>query len=213
MAKRCYAQRGFNLVEAAIVLGIIGLVIGGIWWAAAKISEQTEANQTLNDMHYALERAVQLLQSRNAGTVSTNDAALELFFPAGYRVTGGTQYVYRPGSKIAWRLSVAGSTNQVTLGFMYDPDVSAASPTSRSAMPTGLCMRVLMEYMATLNDLARNGTGGTFGATTDGGSVILGLSPDVANPYKNWQSSGGQGVTTICGRGLRTLIPTGVYVK
>ena len=30
-------RKGFNLVEAAIVLGVIGLVIGGIWVAAAAV--------------------------------------------------------------------------------------------------------------------------------------------------------------------------------
>lgn len=34
-----YARRGaFSLIEAAIVLGIIGLVIGGIWAAASEVS-------------------------------------------------------------------------------------------------------------------------------------------------------------------------------
>jgi hypothetical protein len=33
-------QRGFNLIEAAIVLGVIGLVIGGIWTAAASTYEK-----------------------------------------------------------------------------------------------------------------------------------------------------------------------------
>ncbi len=36
--KQKSAQRGFNLVEAAIVLGIVGLVIGGIWVAASAIN-------------------------------------------------------------------------------------------------------------------------------------------------------------------------------
>jgi hypothetical protein len=31
-------RRGFNLIESAIVLGVVGLVIGGIWVAAAKVS-------------------------------------------------------------------------------------------------------------------------------------------------------------------------------
>ena len=40
-------KRGFNLIEAAIVLGIVGLVIGGIWVAAAKISQKQRVSQTL----------------------------------------------------------------------------------------------------------------------------------------------------------------------
>lgn len=36
---------GFNLVEAAIVLGIIGLVIGGIWAAAATVHQQYKVSR------------------------------------------------------------------------------------------------------------------------------------------------------------------------
>lgn len=37
MNRKAKTRRGFNLVEAAIVLGVIGLVIGGIWVAAAAV--------------------------------------------------------------------------------------------------------------------------------------------------------------------------------
>ncbi len=37
--------RGFNLVEAAIVLGVIGLIIGGIWIAASQVSENMTASE------------------------------------------------------------------------------------------------------------------------------------------------------------------------
>jgi prepilin-type N-terminal cleavage/methylation domain-containing protein len=32
-------HRGFNLIESAIVLGVVGLLIGGIWVAASAVSE------------------------------------------------------------------------------------------------------------------------------------------------------------------------------
>jgi hypothetical protein len=37
-------RRGFNLIEAAIVLGVIGLVVGGIWIAAASVKERLDIN-------------------------------------------------------------------------------------------------------------------------------------------------------------------------
>lgn len=40
-------RRGFNLVEAAIVLGVVGLVIGGIWTAASAVSFNTKVNDTV----------------------------------------------------------------------------------------------------------------------------------------------------------------------
>lgn len=38
------SRRGFSLIEAAIVLGIVGLVIGGIWVAASAISHRQKDN-------------------------------------------------------------------------------------------------------------------------------------------------------------------------
>ncbi len=43
------ARRGFNLVEAAIVLGVIGLVIGGIWVAASEVTK----NRTVSKLSEA----------------------------------------------------------------------------------------------------------------------------------------------------------------
>lgn len=40
-----HTQKGFNLIEAAIVLGVVGLVIGGIWVAAAAVSENHKIKQ------------------------------------------------------------------------------------------------------------------------------------------------------------------------
>ncbi len=35
-----HARRGFSLIEAAIVLGVIGFVIGGIWVAAGAVMDR-----------------------------------------------------------------------------------------------------------------------------------------------------------------------------
>lgn len=40
MTVKNLSQRGFNLIEAAIVLGVVGLVIGGIWVAAASVQDR-----------------------------------------------------------------------------------------------------------------------------------------------------------------------------
>lgn len=39
-------KRGFNLVEAAIVLGVVGLVIGGIWVAASAVTNNLKITDT-----------------------------------------------------------------------------------------------------------------------------------------------------------------------
>ena len=38
-------KRGFSLLEAAVVLGVVGLVIGGIWGVAASVRASMQANQ------------------------------------------------------------------------------------------------------------------------------------------------------------------------
>lgn len=42
--RRRAAQKGFNLIEAAIVLGIVGLVVGGIWVAATSVYANLRSN-------------------------------------------------------------------------------------------------------------------------------------------------------------------------
>ncbi len=47
------SQRGFTFVELAIVLGIVGLIIAGIWVAAASVSrknKETKAAQQLSEI-------------------------------------------------------------------------------------------------------------------------------------------------------------------
>jgi len=44
------AQSAFSLIEAAIVLGIIGLVLGGIWVASSAVMKKVRVNQLVNDI-------------------------------------------------------------------------------------------------------------------------------------------------------------------
>jgi len=48
-------RKGFNLVEAAIVLGVVGLVIGGIWVAASSVAENQRWQQTEQGWMYYIE--------------------------------------------------------------------------------------------------------------------------------------------------------------
>lgn len=43
-------RRGFNLIEAAVVLGVIGLVIGGIWVAAAAVRAENRRLELRNSL-------------------------------------------------------------------------------------------------------------------------------------------------------------------
>ncbi len=45
--QRDRARKAFSLIEAAIVLGVVGLVIGGIWYSAAAVYENYKVNKTV----------------------------------------------------------------------------------------------------------------------------------------------------------------------
>lgn len=47
MRRRNHTRKGFNLIEAAIVLGVVGFVIGGIWTAAASVRENQKIEQAM----------------------------------------------------------------------------------------------------------------------------------------------------------------------
>jgi len=56
-------RRGFNLIESAIVLGVVGLVVAGIWAAAVTISEKREINNAKDFILY--QQGLALKYSRN----------------------------------------------------------------------------------------------------------------------------------------------------
>jgi type II secretory pathway pseudopilin PulG len=55
-------RRGFNLIETAIVLGMVGIVIGGIWVGAATVSENIKVKKTIEGI-LAIARNIQSLIS------------------------------------------------------------------------------------------------------------------------------------------------------
>ena len=55
-------RKGFNLIESAIVLGLLGLVIGGIWAAAATLTENYRVNQTATALILTVNRTRVLLK-------------------------------------------------------------------------------------------------------------------------------------------------------
>lgn len=46
-----HKKRAFSLIEAAIVLAVVGLVLGGIWWAASSIRAEMKALEAVKMMN------------------------------------------------------------------------------------------------------------------------------------------------------------------
>jgi hypothetical protein len=90
-------RRGFNLIEAAIVLGVVGLVIGGIWIAAASVTENRKATTMASDFTFIVSQFKNLYKGFPAPGLAATDTVSTLFaagaFPKGYTLTGGGSQV------------------------------------------------------------------------------------------------------------------------
>ncbi len=74
-------QKGFNLVEAAIVLGVIGLVIGGIWVTASAVTEKYRVSSTYADVLQIADGARNMLKGF---VTDTSGSYIELTEPLIY---------------------------------------------------------------------------------------------------------------------------------
>lgn len=76
-------RKGFSLIEAAIVLGVVGLVIGGIWYAASALSYQYNKQQLFKGF-LTLQNNVDKYLTQAQPCI--NDVYLynTVFYPAGF---------------------------------------------------------------------------------------------------------------------------------
>jgi len=63
------AKRGFNLIEAAIVLGVVGLVIGSIWVGAATMYENYKVNKTVEALIMASQKLGETISFADASSL------------------------------------------------------------------------------------------------------------------------------------------------
>ena len=62
-------RMGFNLIEAAIVLAVVGGVIGAIWVAAAKFYEDYKVNKTVEDLQLIVRNTQGLISMQDSQTI------------------------------------------------------------------------------------------------------------------------------------------------
>lgn len=87
-------DKGFSLIEAAIVLGLVGLVIGGIWTAASAVIARQRTEDVFRLIAAVHEKALALKQSAAAVSASNGGARNDMTrimlrspLPGGYTPT------------------------------------------------------------------------------------------------------------------------------
>lgn len=135
-------QRGFTLIEIAIVLTIVGLVIGGIWLAASTVLNN-------NRIAEASRQVLQIVQNtKNLFTTQTGNAPAAGFthvagiaagvFPAGSVITQGaaqiTKHPFSTGNVNS--ITMAGVGNQVTLNY------GVGAPPAATALSQDACIAI-----------------------------------------------------------------------
>ncbi len=76
-------RMGFSLIEAAIVLGVVGLVIGGIWVSAAHFYEEYKVNKTVDGAFTTASNIINLISVRDASSIADGSDLTSFLLSAG----------------------------------------------------------------------------------------------------------------------------------
>lgn len=123
--------RGFNLVEAAIVLGVVGLVIGGIWVASAAVQSNLRKSEASKGLVQIVRNVRNLYygQSPTATANITTQMISASALPSNF--INGTAGIHPWNGAVT--VSLAGtSTDQIDVQFVTIPRDACIELTSRN---------------------------------------------------------------------------------
>ena len=107
-------KRGFNLIEIAIVLAVIGLVIGGIYVAASAVTENNRKQNTQKQLLQIVQNVRSVYATQATFTAPTYDQIKAMkIFPGDLQDTG-TSFVNSYGGTVAL---TAPTTQQFAVTF------------------------------------------------------------------------------------------------
>ncbi len=171
LQSRARKTRGFTLTEAAIVLGIVGLILGAIWVAAAAVYENMRTNRA-NEQILKVAQAVRSLyaSSPTMGIASPADPSEDLtdsllaagIFPSDM-INGTT--VYNP-----W--DTTGGTAGHTVHVMGTDSTPPRFAIRFNAVPKAACIRLVTANTGQQRDA------GMYAVGTDAAAEIKKASVD-----------------------------------
>jgi prepilin-type N-terminal cleavage/methylation domain-containing protein len=158
-------QKGFTLIEVAIVLVIVGIVIGGIWVAAATVIGNNK-NQTLSSGIIQFVQNIKALYASQPGSTSTSltvaTAIAAGIVPA--NMTDGTN-IFDPFNPGTANITVVGAANTV------DMKIGALT-----TLPANACATLV----TTIGSAANVSKMGITTLNANGTSVLSGTAPNVS---------------------------------
>ncbi len=135
MKKISKRQRGFNLIEAAIVLGVVGLVIGGIWVAAAAVQENMRNGDASKGLIQIVQNVRNLYygQTPTATATITTDLISANAIPANF-ISNSTTAINPWNGSVAVRITGASAAayDQIQIDYVSVPKSSCIALTSQN---------------------------------------------------------------------------------
>ncbi|MDR3425563.1 MAG: hypothetical protein P4M13_10920 [Alphaproteobacteria bacterium] len=206
MTQRKHPIRGFTLVEFAIVLGVIGAIMGGIWAMSGSMRNNTKQEKfsemlttTVGNIrgHYA---GKAYFESHAVATMMPKLTSMNVFPGDAVYQNGGYSVVDNPFG------SILGTYNSsfYVCGWMANP-TAAQSKCDTTSPPGTLVATPLFAIESLFSDVASCGNAVVMNSNPatlpglvavyvngnkDGGTTALPISPAVANLGGNCGSSG-----------------------
>lgn len=114
-------QRGFTLIEIAIVLTIVGLVIGGIWLAASTVLNNNKKTEATRQIIQIVQNTKNLFANQTGANPATGfnqaSAIASGIYPAGMVINNANVRHPFATTTNADSVTVAGAGNAVTLTY------------------------------------------------------------------------------------------------
>lgn len=146
-----HTKQGFNLVEAAIVLGIVGLVIGGIWTTAASVYSNRRVSEGMEGFLFTINAAKALLtrdsypSTPNSGTFIGPVLNAAKAYPPGW-IANNNHSVSPTGLRIEVTLGCYSPCPMLSFRF-YGP----GHATYASKLTAGECTNLVRRLLGSLN--------------------------------------------------------------
>jgi len=149
------SQKGFTLIEIAIVLTIVGLIIGGIWLAASTVFTNNKARQLSADAIQVIQNTKSLFAGQGA-QASNAGFTLDLAYTSGIFPTD-----MMAGTAAAPLVVTPFNTNAALTGFAFALGATATSlqytfGAGTQGLPSSACTQ-LLTTLGSANNIAKLG--------------------------------------------------------